>query len=100
MNNILVVIISIILSIIIDAYNLYNKKVIEKFTTIESMTENDILPEYKDILPLDFIKQYGDSNTVAKLFLENNIPMSYMSDPSMYPKIASYIHIKKQENNS
>ena len=62
--------------------------------SITELTDKDIMPIYKDITAEAIINYFGGTENFTKILLEHDIPMSYISDPKEYPKIATFLNLK------
>jgi hypothetical protein len=79
-------------------YYMYTRNKRENFS-IENITENNIMPIYKDITAEAVVNYFGGAENFTKILLEHDIPMSYISDPEQYPKIATYLNLKMVKND-
>ena len=83
--------------LIIILYHMYTRRPKEHFS-INDITENDIMPMYKDITPEAVVNYFGGAEAFTKILVEHDIPMSYISNSKEYPKIATYLNLKMVQN--
>jgi len=84
----------ILLTIVFVFYFLLTKTKKESFTNFESMQEKDIMPIYKNVTPRQMVDFFGGIDQLAAILVANDVPVKYLTDPTQYPKIASYLKLK------
>jgi hypothetical protein len=58
------------------------------------MQEKDIMPIYKNVTPRQMVDFFGGIDQLAAILVANDVPVKYLTDPTQYPKIASYLKLK------
>jgi hypothetical protein len=84
----------IILITIVFVFYFLLTKTKESFTNFESMQEKDIMPIYKNVTPRQMVDFFGGIDQLAAILVANDVPVKYLTDPTQYPKIASYLKLK------
>jgi hypothetical protein len=92
-----IILIAFVLIVIYFVYTKYKKSesfapISKSFTSYDSVTKNDILPQYASTQPKDLLAHFGTLEKLTETMIKYNIPIKSIQDPSEYPKIATFLH--------